>query len=145
VVPSQLVVTDAEHVTRGVGPSYAHWFLLERYQDPEYQALLDDWDRSGQPYRPGTGLRKHPNRVSGDDRLHADLRPQRPGDVVRARLPLDTQVTNILVVPDDQPGEPFVCVACCGDHFRPRSRSRTARQTAETGDEPAGCVVDAVE
>lgn len=30
-------------------PDYAKWFLLSRYQDPTYQALLDNWDaRSGQ-------------------------------------------------------------------------------------------------
>ncbi len=38
----------AAHVTGGEVPSYAHWFLLERYEDPDYQALLDDWDESGQ-------------------------------------------------------------------------------------------------
>lgn len=27
---------------------YAEWFRLERYQDPEYQALLQNWERSGQ-------------------------------------------------------------------------------------------------
>jgi len=36
------------HMTGGDVPSYAHWFLLERYKDPGYQALLDDWDESGQ-------------------------------------------------------------------------------------------------
>jgi glycine/D-amino acid oxidase-like deaminating enzyme len=29
-------------------PDHARWFLLERYKDPEYQALLADWGRSGQ-------------------------------------------------------------------------------------------------
>jgi glycine/D-amino acid oxidase-like deaminating enzyme len=29
-------------------PAYAQWFLLDRYDDPEYQALLANWDRSGQ-------------------------------------------------------------------------------------------------
>lgn len=29
-------------------PAYARWFLLDRYNDPEYQTLLADWDRSGQ-------------------------------------------------------------------------------------------------
>ena len=38
----------AAHVTGGYLPSYAHRFLLERYEDPEYQALLADWDESGQ-------------------------------------------------------------------------------------------------
>lgn len=38
----------AAHVTGGDVPSYAHRFLLERYEDPGYQALLDDWDESGQ-------------------------------------------------------------------------------------------------
>jgi glycine/D-amino acid oxidase-like deaminating enzyme len=38
----------AAHVTGGDLPDYASWFLLERYQDPDYQALLEDWDESGQ-------------------------------------------------------------------------------------------------
>jgi glycine/D-amino acid oxidase-like deaminating enzyme len=38
----------AAHVTGGELPSYASWFLLERYEDPEYQKLLEDWDASGQ-------------------------------------------------------------------------------------------------
>jgi len=38
----------AAHVTGSDVPSYARWFLLERYEDPDYQALLDDWDESGQ-------------------------------------------------------------------------------------------------
>ena len=38
----------AAHVTGGDAPSYARWFLLERYEDPDYLALLDDWDESGQ-------------------------------------------------------------------------------------------------
>ena len=38
----------AAHVTGGDLPPYAHQFLLERYEDPDYQALLDDWDESGQ-------------------------------------------------------------------------------------------------
>jgi glycine/D-amino acid oxidase-like deaminating enzyme len=38
----------AAHVTGGALPSYARSFLLERYEDPDYQALLDDWDESGQ-------------------------------------------------------------------------------------------------
>jgi len=38
----------AAHLTGGDLPSYAQWFLLERYEDPEYQKLLQDWDESGQ-------------------------------------------------------------------------------------------------
>lgn len=38
----------ASHVTGAALPPYAPWFLLERYDDPHYQALLDDWDESGQ-------------------------------------------------------------------------------------------------
>ena len=38
----------AAHVTGGDLPSYAPWFLLERYKDPEYQKLLEEWDESGQ-------------------------------------------------------------------------------------------------
>ena len=38
----------ASHITGDGRPSYAEWFLLERYQDPDYRALLDDWDESGQ-------------------------------------------------------------------------------------------------
>jgi glycine/D-amino acid oxidase-like deaminating enzyme len=38
----------AAHVTGADVPAYAPWFLLERYQDPDYQALLEDWDESGQ-------------------------------------------------------------------------------------------------
>ena len=38
----------AAHVTGGDVPSYARRFHLERYEDPDYQALLDDWDESGQ-------------------------------------------------------------------------------------------------
>jgi glycine/D-amino acid oxidase-like deaminating enzyme len=38
----------AAHVTGADLPSYAPWFLLDRYEDPEYQALLADWDESGQ-------------------------------------------------------------------------------------------------
>ena len=29
-------------------PEYARWFYLDRYDDPEYQALLANWSRSGQ-------------------------------------------------------------------------------------------------
>jgi len=38
----------AAHVTGGELPSYAPWFLLQRYEDAEYQRLLADWDASGQ-------------------------------------------------------------------------------------------------
>jgi glycine/D-amino acid oxidase-like deaminating enzyme len=38
----------ATHVTGDDLPAYARWFLLERYQDPDYQTLLDEWDASGQ-------------------------------------------------------------------------------------------------
>jgi glycine/D-amino acid oxidase-like deaminating enzyme len=38
----------AAHITGREIPSYAPWFLLERYEDPEYQTLLDNWDDSGQ-------------------------------------------------------------------------------------------------
>ncbi|MFC2023934.1 NAD(P)/FAD-dependent oxidoreductase, partial [Chloroflexota bacterium] len=38
----------AAHVTGDRVPSYAPWFLLDRYQDREYLALLEDWDESGQ-------------------------------------------------------------------------------------------------
>jgi glycine/D-amino acid oxidase-like deaminating enzyme len=38
----------AAHMTGGELPPYAPWFLLERYEDPEYQKLLQDWDDSGQ-------------------------------------------------------------------------------------------------
>jgi glycine/D-amino acid oxidase-like deaminating enzyme len=38
----------AAHVMGGELPAYAHWFLPERYRAPEYQALLADWDESGQ-------------------------------------------------------------------------------------------------
>jgi glycine/D-amino acid oxidase-like deaminating enzyme len=38
----------AAHVTGTRLPSYAPWFLLERYQDAQYQKLLDEWDESGQ-------------------------------------------------------------------------------------------------
>jgi glycine/D-amino acid oxidase-like deaminating enzyme len=29
-------------------PEYAHWFSFNRYQNPEYQKLLEDWGRTGQ-------------------------------------------------------------------------------------------------
>jgi len=38
----------AAHVTGAKLPSYAPWFLLERYQDSAYQKLLGSWDQSGQ-------------------------------------------------------------------------------------------------
>jgi glycine/D-amino acid oxidase-like deaminating enzyme len=38
----------AAHVMGSELPPYAPWFLLERYEDPAYQALLEDWDESGQ-------------------------------------------------------------------------------------------------
>ncbi len=38
----------AAHVVEDELPSYASWFLLERYEDPAYQKLLEDWDESGQ-------------------------------------------------------------------------------------------------
>jgi glycine/D-amino acid oxidase-like deaminating enzyme len=38
----------AAHLTGGELPPYAAWFLLERYEDPEYQRLLEDWGDSGQ-------------------------------------------------------------------------------------------------
>jgi glycine/D-amino acid oxidase-like deaminating enzyme len=38
----------AAHVTGAELPDYAPWFLLDRYDDPEYLALLDSWDASGQ-------------------------------------------------------------------------------------------------
>ncbi len=38
----------AAHLTGSELPPYAPWFLLERYEDLEYQKLLEDWDESGQ-------------------------------------------------------------------------------------------------
>jgi glycine/D-amino acid oxidase-like deaminating enzyme len=38
----------AAHVTGTDLPEYARWFILERYDDPEYQKLLESWERSGQ-------------------------------------------------------------------------------------------------
>ena len=38
----------AAHLTGGRLPHYAPAFLLERYQDPGYQRLLETWDESGQ-------------------------------------------------------------------------------------------------
>jgi glycine/D-amino acid oxidase-like deaminating enzyme len=38
----------AAHVIGSELPPYAGWFLLDRYQDPGYRELLDNWDESGQ-------------------------------------------------------------------------------------------------
>ena len=38
----------AAHITGAELPGYAHWFLPQRYQDPQYQALLRSWGRTGQ-------------------------------------------------------------------------------------------------
>jgi glycine/D-amino acid oxidase-like deaminating enzyme len=38
----------AAYVVGDERPAYARWFLPGRYADPEYQALLADWDESGQ-------------------------------------------------------------------------------------------------
>ena len=38
----------AAHVTGSEAPSYAAWFRLERYEDPEYQKVLENWGASGQ-------------------------------------------------------------------------------------------------
>jgi glycine/D-amino acid oxidase-like deaminating enzyme len=38
----------AAHMTGGGLLPYAPWFLRERYGDPEYRELLEDWDDSGQ-------------------------------------------------------------------------------------------------
>ncbi len=38
----------AAHVTGADLPDHARWFLLERYQDPEYRELLKDWGSTGQ-------------------------------------------------------------------------------------------------
>jgi sarcosine oxidase subunit beta len=38
----------SRHIVGGELPEYASWFVLERYQDPAYQALLQAWGRSGQ-------------------------------------------------------------------------------------------------
>lgn len=38
----------AAHMTHTRLPEYAHWFQLDRYQDTDYQAMLQRWDRSGQ-------------------------------------------------------------------------------------------------
>jgi glycine/D-amino acid oxidase-like deaminating enzyme len=38
----------ASHVTGSALPAYAPAFTLERYDDPEYQKMLEEWDNSGQ-------------------------------------------------------------------------------------------------
>lgn len=38
----------AKHITGDTLPDYANWFLLSRYQEPQYKELLKDWGRSGQ-------------------------------------------------------------------------------------------------
>ncbi len=38
----------AQHLTGAELPEYAHWFRLERYEDPGYQELLRTWGRTGQ-------------------------------------------------------------------------------------------------
>ena len=38
----------AAHVTGSALPPYAPAFLLERYKDPEYQKLLENWGATGQ-------------------------------------------------------------------------------------------------
>jgi glycine/D-amino acid oxidase-like deaminating enzyme len=38
----------AQHITGGAVPDYAPAFLLSRYQDPQYRALLDQWGDGGQ-------------------------------------------------------------------------------------------------
>jgi glycine/D-amino acid oxidase-like deaminating enzyme len=38
----------AGHIAGASLPDYATWFLLERYQDPAYQALLENWGSTGQ-------------------------------------------------------------------------------------------------
>ena len=38
----------AAHVTGSALPRYAPAFALERYQDPEYQKLLENWGATGQ-------------------------------------------------------------------------------------------------
>jgi glycine/D-amino acid oxidase-like deaminating enzyme len=38
----------AAHVTGETTPAYADAFLLERYEDPAYQALLENWGTTGQ-------------------------------------------------------------------------------------------------
>jgi hypothetical protein len=38
----------AAHLTGSELPPYAPAFTLERYQDPEYQVLLEKWGDTGQ-------------------------------------------------------------------------------------------------
>jgi glycine/D-amino acid oxidase-like deaminating enzyme len=38
----------AAHLTHGELPSYAPYFELKRYEDPEYQRMLETWDSTGQ-------------------------------------------------------------------------------------------------
>lgn len=38
----------ADHVVGADLPAYADWFRLERYLDPQYQDLLENWGSSGQ-------------------------------------------------------------------------------------------------
>jgi len=38
----------AAHITGSSLPDYAPVFSLERYEDPEYQQLLEEWGASGQ-------------------------------------------------------------------------------------------------
>lgn len=38
----------AAHITGGTLPSYANAFTLDRYQRPDYLAMLDDWGATGQ-------------------------------------------------------------------------------------------------
>ena len=38
----------ATQIAGGELPGYARWFRLDRYADPEYQAMLANWGRSGQ-------------------------------------------------------------------------------------------------
>lgn len=38
----------AAHITSSELPDYQSWFRLERYQDPDYQTLLENWGSSGQ-------------------------------------------------------------------------------------------------
>jgi glycine/D-amino acid oxidase-like deaminating enzyme len=38
----------AQHITGGALPDYAPAFLLSRYQDPQYRALLEQWGDGGQ-------------------------------------------------------------------------------------------------
>jgi hypothetical protein len=38
----------AAHIMQETLPAYAPAFLLARYQEPQYQALLDSWGDGGQ-------------------------------------------------------------------------------------------------